>query len=69
MTCSTAMGWQCMPQPYSRVARWTTQVDGSKYTGQFWCDKHHGDGVEVGFWHSFSEIVATGLAGRKALPG
>ena len=23
------------------------QMDGSKYTGNFWCDKHHGDGVEA----------------------
>ena len=22
-------------------------MDGSKYTGNFWCDKHHGDGVEA----------------------
>ena len=31
-----------------RVRVVNRQVDGSKYTGQFWCDKHHGDGVEAG---------------------
>ena len=54
MTCSMAMELQCMSRPWKlEVVTWSqlpiffNEVDGSKYTGNFWCDKHHGDGVEA----------------------
>lgn len=53
MTCSMAMELQCMSRPWKLLVTWSqlpiffNEVDGSKYTGNFWCDKHHGDGVEA----------------------
>ena len=49
------------------------QIDGSKYTGQFACDKHHGEGVEACYFpEAFGPecgLHCTGVARWKPLSG
>eukprot|EP00434_Breviolum_minutum_P002722 symbB.v1.2.002396.t2/scaffold125.1/size314497/12 len=69
MTCSMAMELQCMSRPWKLLVTWSqlpiffNEVDGSKYTGNFWCDKHHGDGVEV--WPDGKRFQGTYHQGMK----